>query len=279
MVRWRAAAVLVLLAASGCGKRPAMEEPPSDQGPAAARAMPGVKEAGDPSELSQPQRDEPGVVRDGCPSGMVRVEGNDTLAPFCMGETEVSVGEFRRCVEAGECRAPDPKWDFDIPKKATWGGDPSMPINYVDGEQARHYCGFVGGRLATPEEWVWALGSAKGWAFPWGDEFTFQKDWHCGCWKREGQKWNETVPCTARQYETDRTLQGVYDMAGSLDEIITPNTEGKEGFMSSHAPTGVDGDPTSQGFRTKPMADAWYLGAYIMLPSVGIRCAADLDVP
>ena len=39
-------------------------------------------------------------ARTTCPEGMVRIEGNETLRPFCLGETEVSVKQFRRCVEA-----------------------------------------------------------------------------------------------------------------------------------------------------------------------------------
>ena len=50
---------------------------------------------------------------------MVRIEGNETLRPFCLGETEVSVKQFRRCVEAKACRDFDAQFDFDA-KKATW---------------------------------------------------------------------------------------------------------------------------------------------------------------
>jgi hypothetical protein len=221
-----------------------------------------------------------GITPEGCPEGMVRVEGNETLQPFCMGETEVSVREFRRCVEAKACREFDLKWDFNDPKKATWLlGDESMPINFVDEEQARQYCEFVGGRLPTADEWIWALGSAKGWAFPWGNEFTYETASYCGLWKRPGQQNGETVLCPAKQYPQDRTLQGVYDMAGNADEIVGPNEKGDYGIPTGVAPSGIPADDAGEGAFTKTSPPSiWYAGPLVTWnDTTGFRCVAKLN--
>lgn len=221
-------------------------------------------------------KNEPRITPDGCPEGMVRVEGNDTLQPFCMGETEVSVREFRQCVEAGKCREFDSKWDFLDPKKATWLlGDESMPINYVDEEQARQYCAFVGGRLPTADEWIWALGSTKGWAFPWGSEYSSEKNWYCGCWKRRGQMPADASLCQAKQYPDDRTLQGIYDLAGSADEIIGPNEKGEYGILTGAGPKGISlsDDSAPRNWTEKNTPDPWYAGNLVIWrDTTSLRC-------
>lgn len=253
--------------------------------PAATTEGPAVETsaAQAPKNAAEPRppraEDEPGVVREGCPEGMVRIDGNETLAPFCMGETEVSVAEFRRCVAAGKCRDFDLKWDFrGDPQKATWIlGDDSMPINFVDEEQARQYCAYLGGRLPTADEWMWALGSAQGWAFPWGNEFSYEKDWYCGCWRRPGQHLASAALCPARQYPDDRTLQGVYDMAGSADEIIGPNESGEYGILLGVAPSGI---PTSDMPKAAQWTETnkpkpWYAGLLVTWrDTTSIRCIA-----
>lgn len=214
-----------------------------------------------------------------CPEGMVRVEGNETLQPFCMGETEVSVKQFRRCVEAKACRDFDPQFDFDA-KKATWTHvDESLPINYVDEEQARHYCAFVGGRLPTADEWIWALGSARGWTFPWGNELSSEKDWFCGYYRKPGQKLGEPALCPAKQHPDDRTIQGVYDMEGSADEIVGPNADGEYGIPTGLAPRGIsltDSEPHEGAMTDKPTPS--YAGSLVTWKrTTGIRCAASLS--
>lgn len=278
--RWEAVALCGALLGA-CSKPGGATEGPA----AEAEAEAGGSEVGPAAGVRElvaqeqaPPQDEPGVVREGCPAGMVRIEGNETLKPFCMGETEVSVREFRRCVEAGKCRAFDPTTDFHDETKATWLlGDDSMPINYVDEEQARQYCAFVGGRLPTEAEWIWAYGSAKGWSFPWGDEFSYDTASYCGRWQTPGRPRYHIELCPPRQHPQDRTLQGVYEMAGSANEIVGPNENGMYGTISGLAYHGLQPDdhPTgTEKVRGKP--DASYGGA---LPtwrySTSFRCVSE----
>jgi hypothetical protein len=233
---------------------------------------------GAPTESPEAQAAD-GTARTTCPEGMVRVEGNETLKPFCMGETEVSVKQFRRCVEAEACRDFDPNHDFDPKKGATWTQvDESLPINYVDEEQAQSYCKFVGGRLPTADEWIWALGSAKGWTFPWGNELSTEKDWFCGYYRKPGQKPGAPALCPAKQHPDDRTLQGVYDMEGSADEIVGPNADGEYGIPTGLAPRSIsvtDSEPFEGTITDKPSPS--YAGSLVTWKrTTTIRCAATL---
>lgn len=264
---WRHGAMLVGASALACSKPGGATEGPAEEAGA----------AGEVEVAKAVAKPEPRMSRNGCPESMVPVEGNETLPPFCIGETEVSVREFRRCVEAKACREFDLKWDIDDPTKATWLlGDESMPINYVDEEQAKQYCAFVGGRLPTADEWIWALGSARGWVFPWGNEFSNDKDRYCGCWQQPGQSLGESILCPTKQHPDDRTLQGAYDMAGSAKEIIGPNENGEYGVMIGVAPLGIPTSEISTKRRTVtngPMP--WYAGPLATWgASTSFRCVA-----
>ena len=69
---------------------------------------------------------------------------------FLMSETEVTVGQYRKCVEAGRCSEPN------IGRKCTWGGSDDHPINCVDWGQARTFAVWVGGDLPTEAQWEYA---------------------------------------------------------------------------------------------------------------------------
>ncbi|MBT9554952.1 MAG: SUMF1/EgtB/PvdO family nonheme iron enzyme [Myxococcales bacterium] len=100
------------------------------------------------------------LLRDG---GRVYVEGGASargpaatgtvveVDPFYIDLTEVTVGDYKKCVTAGTCTAPDAScvgtWDA-----ASTASDP-FPISCVTWEEARSYCEFAGGRLPTETEW------------------------------------------------------------------------------------------------------------------------------
>lgn len=91
-----------------------------------------------------------------------------TVSPFSISVSEVTVKQYRQCVQAGGCTAPT-----DESKRCTY--HPSkrdeLPINCVSWSDARRFAKWVGGDLPSEVEWEFAARSAGKFALhPWGDQ-------------------------------------------------------------------------------------------------------------
>ena len=135
-----------------------------------------------------------------CPSGMLPIPGGSffmgaddglalerpahqvSLAPYCMDEFEVSVGQYKACSDAGRCKRAGiaNEWPSitDKERKAfdplCNARDPSgkarHPVNCVDWEMADKFCHEQGKRLPTEAEWEFAARGPDGRKYPWGDD-------------------------------------------------------------------------------------------------------------
>ena len=102
------------------------------------------------------------------------------LGPFRIDRNEVTVGNYRTCVDAGVCNAKGarmPRWEgrnqSDWAWTCNWGreGRDSRPMNCVTWRQARTYCEWLGLRLPTEEQWEKAARGSDGRRYPWGNEW------------------------------------------------------------------------------------------------------------
>ena len=134
-----------------------------------------------------------------CAKGMVRVASGETsigtdagppeeqpahpatVAMFCMDATEVTVSEYRDCVERAGCPAghAQPEWPgIAKAERETWSAfcnEPRKdrsdhPMNCVSFDDASAYCRWAGKRLPTEEQWEYAARGTDGRAYPWGHE-------------------------------------------------------------------------------------------------------------
>ena len=93
---------------------------------------------------------------------------------FCLDRTEVTVAEYKKCVDAGTCKPP-----VYAPKGGTWVDKDcntlteeraNYPANCLDWERAQAYCRWAGKNLPSEEEWQLAAGRMDGRKYPWGDD-------------------------------------------------------------------------------------------------------------
>jgi formylglycine-generating enzyme required for sulfatase activity len=138
-----------------------------------------------------------------------------TLSTFEIDKREVSVGEYRACVNDGACTEPPVCADL-----CNWGtGDrEDYPINNINWHQANAYCAWAGKRLCTEAEWEKAARGDDGRLFPWGnqalscDRAVMDAGGGAGC-GRGGTLPVGSKPDGASPY-------GMFDMSGNVWEWV-----------------------------------------------------------
>jgi len=133
------------------------------------------------------------------------------MPSFWVDETEVTVAQYRVCVEAGVCYEPHP-----FHETCNYTDDPlfhpNHPINCIDFGAAETFCAWAGKRLPNGDEWEYAARGA-GQApriYPWGSAPADSQL----CWQRE-------TPCEVGSFPQGNTPSGLMDMAGSVRELTT----------------------------------------------------------
>lgn len=124
---------------------------------------------------------------------------------------EVTVQEYRSCVNAGRCSEPDQG------RSCNWNvsGRDNYPINCVSWYQSRDYCAWMNRRLPTEAEWEKAARGTDGQIYPWGNE-TATCDYAVGYWDNGGCGVCHPV-CSKPD---GNSPYGLCDMAGNLDEWV-----------------------------------------------------------
>jgi len=128
------------------------------------------------------------------------------ISSFYMDKYEVTNGEYKKCVDAGSCRAPISVESYT---RSSYYGDSryeNYPVINVDWTQAKAYCEWKGGRLPTEAEWEYAArGGLRGMKYPNGDSISQSEANYSG---------SDTVKVGSY----DPNGYGLYDMAGNVWE-------------------------------------------------------------
>jgi formylglycine-generating enzyme required for sulfatase activity len=206
-----------------------------------------------------------------------------TLSPFAIDRTEVTVASYARCVAASACPerahgARDPRFD-----------EPDLPVTFVDWDAAVAYCKWAGGRLPTEAEWEFAARGAEGRIFPWGAVYNPYLCNH-GSLARDQTDARDgyDVLAPVGSFPDGRTPLGILDLAGNVAEWVADYYETDErGFGY---PQASQLNPKGPKFGSVHVVRGGsYLDDAVLMrsasrgvglgpsPTVGIRCAADLQ--
>ena len=136
------------------------------------------------------------------------------LYPYNIDITEVTVGKYAECVDAGSCSVTT------VGGYCQWGksGVDEEPINCVTWDQADTYCAWAGKRLCTEAEWEHAARGDDARRYPWGNEnascaYAIMKqglNYGCGL----------NGPAPVASILTGGSPYGVLDMAGNVSEWV-----------------------------------------------------------
>jgi len=163
----------------------------------------------------------PGSFVMGCTPGDRDCDGDERPAhavemirPFYMAETETTNAQYRRCVEAEACQAPQDRHAFEDPSHT------DHPVVFVSWSEATSFCRWIGGRLPTEAEWEYtARGGVEASRYPWGNENPV-----CHPQAPSGAKFDDDGRCDDTGTEPVATFSanghGVYDAAGSVWEWV-----------------------------------------------------------
>ena len=188
-----------------------------------------------------------------------------TVATFEIAKSEVTIAQYRACVDAGACTAPGTGTAFG---ECNWDrrGRDDHPVNCVDWNQAQAFATWVGGRLPTEAEWEYAARSGgRNQTYPWGDEKAtceraVMDDGSgngCGLGDKTGAVCSKPRGHSAR---------GLCDLAGNVWEWV------EDVYVDSYIGAPADGSGRrAGGARRVVRGGSWYINARFVRAAIRTR--------
>jgi len=181
------------------------------------------------------------------------------LRAFYIDRTEVTVAQYKQCVDDGVCPAElltlvkylsessenNPYCNWNV------AGRENHPINCVSWEEAARYCRYRHKRLPTEAEWEKAARGVDRRIYPWGDEPPWQNGGRRGNFCDESAKkafpqiemirqgYDDGYPTTAPVglFPQGASPYGVLDLAGNVWEWV------EDGYLERAYSFAVDENP------------------------------------
>ena len=134
---------------------------------------------------------------------------------FSISATEVSVAQFRTCVETGACD------EAHVDSACNYGKTDreDHPINCVTYQGAEQFCAAQGGDVCTEDQWLAACRGDDARAFPYGSDFDLAKCNSASMTVTVKGRERTTAPVGSHA-DCVGGLDGLFDMAGNVGEWI-----------------------------------------------------------
>ena len=185
------------------------------------------------------------------------------LDGFYIDETEVTVGAYNKCVEAGAC-VPNGLQSYTGPFNSLgvptylksdmfyWGqpGRDEHPLNCVTWYEADQYCQWAGKDLPTEAQWEKAARGEKGRLYPWGNA---EPSCHFAVIKVGNKACSQKQTWDVGRKADGKSPYGVMDMVGNVSEWVWDRfSAGYYAQAPSKNPTGPNA-----GFQRGIRGGAW----------------------
>lgn len=205
------------------------------------------------------------------------------LHAFGIDRTEVTVGNYQRCVAAGICQ----------PGAISLGtpgfGQPEQPMVGVRWDQAQTYCHWVGGRLPTEAEWERAARGRDRRPFPWGWQFHPRRANHgaltADC-TDDSDGYTLTAPVGS--YPDGASPEGILDLAGNAAEWVADLWNPDEHYPTDASSVSINPRGPTRGHQHVVRGGSYRDPAFALrttyraaagsgerLERIGFRCAYD----
>lgn len=138
------------------------------------------------------------------------------VSSFYIQETEVTNGQLEDYIKNTKSTPPnDWKANFIKLKQKVGSEDARRhPAVLISRKMAQFYANYMDGQLPTEAQWEFAARSrGQKRRYVWGNSPAPNRE------KANIDSWDSKTTAPVRSYEVDKTLQGVYDMTGNVQEI------------------------------------------------------------
>ena len=170
---------------------------------------------------------------------------NVFLDAFWIDRVEVSVGQYRQCVQAGICNPPQRADSVTRPNYYTDSTFANYPVLWVTWHDASVYCNWVGARLPTEAEWEKAARGTEGRIYPWGNTWEAAR-------ANAVERLGDTQPVGS--FPSGASPYGVLDMSGNVWEWI--NDWFSEDYYQRASSVNPSGPTT--GTQRSVRGGSWY---------------------